>query len=119
MQLQPSSRLAGLLVLDVVFLLLAAALTPEQSPILPLELSVVLVGLVAWVLARRSRAAAVTAAVLTGLFVLLTVHILVGDLGEKGPRELVPDVLLLASFSGSVVAGVLASRKSARERVPA
>lgn len=41
---------------------------------------------------------------------LLTVHILIGDAGEKGPRELVPDTLLLLSFAASVGAAAVSSR---------
>ncbi|MGZ4627121.1 MAG: hypothetical protein ACXV3S_12675, partial [Kineosporiaceae bacterium] len=60
---------------------------------LPIEISVVLAVLGAWLLIRRSRAAAGTCAV-ANLALALTVHILLGDLGSSGPRELVPDVLL-------------------------
>lgn len=33
----------------------------------------------------------------------LSVHILAGDLGSKGPRELVPDLLILVSSLAVVV----------------
>lgn len=109
-QLQPITMLVSLLGLDIALLMTAAALTPEQNPALPIELSVLLAALGAWVLVRRSRAAAVTCTVFTTLMLLLTVHILIGDVGEKGARELVPDTLLLVSFAASVGAAAVSSR---------
>jgi hypothetical protein len=113
-QLQPTAALAALLGTDIALLLLAAALTPEQNPALPIELSVLLAGLTAWVLVRRSRAAALGCTVFTTLMLLLTVHILIGDIGEKGPRELVPDILLLVSFAASVIAAAASTRVRTR-----
>jgi hypothetical protein len=81
----------------IAFLMLAAALTPEQSPILPIEISVVLAALTAWAVLRGSRLSHVVLAVFGLLLTALTVHILAGDLGEKGARELVPDVLILGA----------------------
>ncbi len=97
----------------------AAALTPEQSPILPIEISVVLAVFGAWLLIRRSRAAAATCAVVNLALVALTVHILLGDLGSSGPRELVPDWLLLVSFAASAVAGATVALRGRPARVPA
>lgn len=111
--------LAALLGLDIAFLLTAAALTPEQNPAMPLELSVLLAALIAWVLIRRSRAAAVTTTVFTALLLLLTVHILLGDIGEKGPRELVPDTLILLCTGASLVTAALATRRPDRTTQPA
>ena len=109
-QLRPTIALVSLLALDIALLMTAAALTPEQNPALPIELSVLLAGLGTWMLVRRSRAAAVTCTVFTTLMLLLTVHILVGDIGDKGPRELVPDTLLLLSFAASAAVAVVTSR---------
>lgn len=111
-----SAVLAGVAAL-ILLLVLAALLTPEQSPILPIELSVVLAAIGAWCGLRGSRAAFTTAAVFTLLLALLSAHILLGDLGEKGARELVPDVLILAaSIATCAVAGVAVrtSRQLAR-----
>lgn len=94
----------------VALLALAALLTPEQSPALVIELCAVLVAIGAWCAVRRSRAALVVAAVFTLLLVLLSAHILAGDLGEKGARELVPDVLMLLASLGTCAAAVLATR---------
>jgi hypothetical protein len=92
-------------------LALAAGLTPDQSPVLPIEIGVVLLAIGGWVWLRGSRPALGTALVFGGLLTALTLHILVGDLqAATGPRELVPDVLVLASTL-AVVAG------SARELV--
>lgn len=113
-QLRPTTALASVLGLDIALLILAAALTPEQNPALPIELSVLLAGLAIWVLTRRSRAAAVTCTVFTALVLLLTVHILIGDIGNKGARELVPDTLLLISFAASVGAAVVTARARRR-----
>ena len=107
---RPITLLATLLGVDIGLLATAAALTPEQSPILPIEISVVLAVLGAWLLIRRSRAAAAVCAAVNLALVALTVHILMGDLGSSGPRELVPDWLLLAGFATSTVVGVLALR---------
>lgn len=109
-QLRPTTTLVSLLGLDIALLMLAAALTPDQNPALPIELSVLLAGLGAWVLVRRSRASSITCTIFTALMLLLTVHILVGDMGDKGPRELVPDVLLLVSFAASMIAAAATAR---------
>lgn len=107
---RPAAVLLALLGLDIALLLTAAALTPEQSPILPIEISVVLAVLGIWMAVRRSRVAAGVCAVASLGLVALTVHILLGDLGSSGPRELVPDVLLLISFTAGAVAGAVAAR---------
>ena len=87
----------------IACLVLAAALTPDQSPILPIEISVVLLALTGWVALRRSRPAYVVLGGFAVLLTALTVHILVGDLGDKGAREVVPDVLVLASALATAV----------------
>jgi hypothetical protein len=93
----------------IVALLLAAALAPDQSPILPIEISVVLLVLAGWVALRRSRPAAVVLGCFAVLLTALAVHIVAGDLGDKGARELVPDFLVLgAALSTVVSAGRLA-----------
>ena len=107
---RPTQALVALLAIDIALLMSAAALTPDQNPALPIELSVLLAGLAGWVLARRSRAAAITCTIFTALMLLLTVHILVGDVGDKGPREIVPDVLLLISFAASVATATVSTR---------
>jgi hypothetical protein len=81
----------------IAFLVVAAALTPDQSPILPIEISVVLLALGGWVALRRSRPAYVVLGGFAVLLTALTVHIVLGDLGDKGPRELVPDFLILGA----------------------
>lgn len=98
----------------VAGLVLAAALTPDQSPILPIELCVVLCGIAAWVAWRPRRPALATAAVFAALLAALSVHILVGDLDAgTGARELVPDVLVLGS---AVAVVVTAGRRVLRGR---
>lgn len=87
----------------MVFLALAAALTPSQSPILPIEICVVLLALGGWVALRRSRPSYAVLGCFSVLLVALTVHITAGDLGDKGPRELVPDFLILATSVAMVV----------------
>lgn len=109
MSIRPTVVLASLLGLDIALLLTAAALTPDQSPILPFELSALLAVLTVWVAVRRSRTAAAVCAVASLGLVALTVHIVLGDLGSSGPHEIVPDFLLLASFAASTVAAVRAA----------
>lgn len=93
-------------------LVLAAALTPDQSPILPIELIVVLTALGTWVALRPQRPATITLSVFGALLTALCVHILAGDLSaSKGPQELVPDVVVLA---GSIAVTVTAGRAGLR-----
>jgi hypothetical protein len=97
-------------------LVLAAALTPDQSPILPIELIVVLVALGTWAALRPHRPAMVTLSVFGALLTVLTIHILTGDLSaSKGARELVPDVVVLASaLAVTGTAGRAAFRRTTR-----
>ncbi len=83
--------------LTVVFLVTAAMLTPQQSPILPIEISVVFGALGVWFAVRGSRIALGVLTAFATLLVLLAVHILTGDLGSSGAREVVPDFLILIS----------------------
>jgi hypothetical protein len=98
----------------VAGLALAAGLTPDQSPILPIEISIVLALLAGWVGLRSSRAAFAAVAVFTLLLTVLSIHILVGDLdASTGARELVPDVIVLASAAvTSYAAGRCLLRKA-------
>lgn len=91
----------------IAFLAAAALLTPEQSPILPIEISVVLAALGAWFGLRGSRTSLAVLTVFAILLVLLTVHIITGDVGSSGPRELVPDFLILCSSLFIAGRGVL------------
>jgi hypothetical protein len=90
----------------IAFLAAAALLTPEQSPILPIEISVVLAALGAWFGLRGSRTSLAVLTVFATLLVLLTVHI-TGDVGSSGARELVPDFLILISSGFVAGRGVL------------
>lgn len=79
-------------------LVLAAALTPEQSPILPIELIIVLAALGTWAALRPHRPAMITLSVFGGLLTVLCIHILAGDISaSKSAQELVPDVVVLVS----------------------
>ena len=91
----------------VVLLITAAVLTPGQSPILPIEISVVLIGLTAWFALRGSRLSLGAVTVFAALLVLLSLHILTGDAGSSGAREIVPDVLILASTAFVAARGAL------------
>jgi hypothetical protein len=90
----------------IAFLALAAALTPDQSPILPIEISVVLGALTAWAVLRGSRLSRVVLAAFALLLTALSIHIFAGDVGEKGARELVPDVLVLTASVAVVLSSV-------------
>ncbi|HEX6514497.1 MAG TPA: hypothetical protein VF049_02915 [Nocardioidaceae bacterium] len=105
------TRVLGGILLTVVFLAGAALLTPDQNPILPIELSAVLVLLAGWFGLRKSRAALVAITVFCTLLVLLSAHIITGDLGSSGANELVPDFLILGSGLFVVVSGVAALRR--------
>ncbi len=106
----------GGIALTVTFLATAALLTPEQSPILPIEISVVLAALGAWFALRGSRISLGVLTAFAALLVLLTVHIITGDVGSSGAREVVPDFLIL--FSSVFVAG-RGARGLARRRARA
>ena len=94
-------------------LMLAAVLTPDQSPILPLEISMVLAALAGWVAWRRSRIAFGALGGFAILLVALTLHILVGDIdASTGARELVPDVLILGAGIALVANAVRALRRT-------
>ncbi len=99
----------------VVLLVTAALLTPDQSPILPIEISLVLLALTAWFAVRGSRLSLGAVTVFAALLVLLSLHILTGDVGSSGVREIVPDVLILASTVFVAARGALGlARQRAR-----
>ncbi len=100
----------------VAGLVLAAALTPEQSPILPIEVCVVLAALGTWVWFRGSRPSYAAVAAAGVLLTALTVHILTGDVaGSTGARELVPDVVVLAATLALVATAGRALLREARD----
>ena len=106
----------GGIALTVIFLVAAALITPEQSPILPIEISVVLAALGTWFALRGSRISLGALTVFAALLILLTVHIITGDVGSSGAREVVPDFLILLSTGFVAGRGALGL---ARERAQA
>ena len=102
----------------IVLLLVGAALVyPEQSPIMPIQVSVVLALLAGWLAWRRSRAALRVVAWFCGLLAVFGLHPFVGDLGTMALDEVVPDVLIVLVTAATAVTAVRVLR--IRRRVPA
>jgi hypothetical protein len=66
-------------VVTFALLMLTVTVVPGQSPILPLEIGVLMFALLAWVLVHRSRAAFVTMTVFAGLLLAIAIKVLLGD----------------------------------------
>jgi len=97
-------------------LMLTVTVVPGQSPILPLEIGVLMFALLAWVLVRRSRAAFVTMSAFAGLLLVLAVEVLLGDaFGDAGARQLVTDVPVLFAVAALFRFALLGARRATRE----
>jgi hypothetical protein len=95
--------------------MLTVTVVPGQSPILPLEIGVLMFALLAWVLVRRSRAAFVTMTVFAGLLLALAVKVLLGDaLGDAGARQLVTDIPVLIAVGALFRFALLGARRATR-----
>lgn len=82
----------------IATLVLVVRLNSAQSQAAVLQYGVPLLLLAAWVWWRGSRASLVTTMVVGGLFSILSTVILITDgMDSVGPREIVPDVLVLAA----------------------
>lgn len=92
----PVRALAIAAVTSFGLLMLTVTVVPNQSPILPLEIGVLMFALMGWVLARRSRAAFVAMSIFAGLLFALTLKVLLGDLIDaEGARQLATDIPLV------------------------
>jgi hypothetical protein len=98
-------------VVTFVLLTLTVTVVADQSPILPLELGVVMFGLLSWVVGRRSRAAFVTITVFAGLLFALAVKVLVGDIVEgEATLQLFTDIPLVPAVGALFWFGLKGSR---------
>jgi hypothetical protein len=111
----PLRPLAITAVVTFALLMLTVTVVPGQSPILPLEIGVLMFALLAWVLVRRSRAAFVTMTVFAGLLLALAVKVLLGDaLGDAGARQLVTDIPVLIAVGALFRFALLGARRATR-----
>jgi hypothetical protein len=111
----PLRPLAITAVVTFALLMLTVTVVPGQSPILPLEIGVLMFALLAWVLVRRSRASFVTMTVFAGLLLALAVKVLLGDaFGDAGARQLVTDVPVLFAVAALFRFAVLGARRATR-----